>query len=68
MTPEIFILAYLHIPTVHLDKSFMFRINPYDFGKLKVDRYFYNNDYNKLLEELSDYIIQHQKENIPSLT
>lgn len=59
-----FILAYRHIPSTHLDNSFLFRVNPYDFGKLKVDRYFYNNDFNSLLEELSDYILTHQKENI----
>lgn len=68
MTPEIFILAYGHIPVVYLDKSFLFRINPYDYGKLKVDEHFFNNDFNKLLEELSDYIIKFQKENIPTLS
>lgn len=64
MTPEMFILAYRHIPSVHMDDSFLFRINPYDFGRLKVDSYFYNNDFNSLLQELSDYILTHQQDNV----
>lgn len=60
MMPGTFVLCHGHIPTVVAHENFMFHVRPYSFGKINVNEDFYSNDFNDLLQQISNYILKNK--------